>query len=275
MSKSKKFLNQTVRGTKAAARGTARAVVWWWQLPRWVKGMKFILILATIVGLPLIDYYTEWKTYRSYYQTYYAKFHGDYVKSLPDYQARRWADFYAQFYAKYYSSPAFRKAYDESLPSATAENLQYPANSPNARHRTDWRGLALVKQFEGLRLEAYHDAGGKLTIGYGHLIKPGEYYTQLTEPEAQALLQQDLMVAEAFVKRYVEIPLTSGQFSALTSLVYNIGPGNFQRSTLLSKLNKGKLTAASREFLKWNKVGDDTLRGLVRRREAEKTLFES
>src|SRR5690606_33864855 len=108
------------------------------------------------------------------------------------------ADYYADFYASYYSSPAFRTNMQNALPSATTETVAYPADSVIASLMVDARGLTLLKEFEGLRLEPYHDVGGKLTIGYGHLIKPGEFYTAISEQEAEALLREDLKVAEAF-----------------------------------------------------------------------------
>ncbi|MCH2546229.1 MAG: lysozyme [Alphaproteobacteria bacterium] len=144
-----------------------------------------------------------------------------------------------------------------------------------AKREINSAGLELIKSFEGLRLEPYEDAGGKLTIGYGHLIKPGEYFTAITEEEAHALLREDVRVAEAYVKRYVHVKLNHNQFSALGSRGYNIGPGNFRNSTMLTLLNMGKGDRAASEFPRWNKVGTTTLRGLTRRRLAEQSLFES
>ncbi|KRJ11905.1 lysozyme [Acinetobacter nosocomialis] len=57
------------------------------------------------------------------------------------------------------------------------------------------------------------------------------------------------------------------------SLTYNIGSGAFKNSTLLKKLNKGDYQGAADQFLVWNKAGGKVMKGLVRRREAERALF--
>lgn len=260
---------------KRVIRKTVGAVKWWWRLPRWVKLGKFLLILIGILSLPAMEIYQEWKLYHQVYDSYYEHFYASYAKSLSKKDARNWADYYADFYAKYYSSPEFHESIVNALPSATSENVSYPAQSVNAQLSINHHGLALLKEYEGLRLEPYYDVGGKLTIGYGHLIKPGEFYTRLTEAQAQALLLQDIKVAEAYIKRLVKKPLNYQQFSALASLVYNIGPGNFQRSTMLYALNNDRKREAAQEFLRWDKVGTRQVDGLSRRRKAEKALFES
>lgn len=83
------------------------------------------------------------------------------------------------------------------------------------------------------------------------------------------------------VKRLVKVPLTSNQFSALVSLVFNIGSGNFSASTVLRKLNKKDYPGSSEAFDMWVKQTNpktrkrETLQGLVRRRKVERKLFES
>src|SRR4051812_49352160 len=99
-------------------------------------------------------------------------------------------------------------------------------------------GLALVKAYEGLRLEAYQDTSGIWTIGYGHTkgVKPGD---SIGAARAEQLLKADLMEAEQAVETLVTVPLTDNQFSALVSFVFNLGEAAFARSTLLKKLNQG------------------------------------
>jgi lysozyme len=140
--------------------------------------------------------------------------------------------------------------------------------------RIDEHGLALIKAFEGLKLNAYRCAAGVWTIGYGHTlgVNPGD---TLTEQAADLFLRQDAAVAEASVNRYVNVPLTQNQFNALVSFVFNLGSGNFRNSTLLKKLNAGDYQGAGEELLRWVRAGDSTLPGLVRRRAVEKTLFEN
>lgn len=259
---------------RRALKKVKKAAIWWWQLPRWIKLGKFALILMLVLAIPAMNAVRQWQTYHQVYDQYYEHFYESYVRSIPQYQAKHLANYYADFYASYYSSADFRRSMRYALPSATPETTTYPTDSPNASLQITEHGLTLIQGFEGLRLTPYYDAGGKLTIGYGHLIKPGEFYAQITGEEANALLRKDIQVAEAYVKRYVETPLNYQQFSALVSLVYNIGPGQFQRSSMLIALNEGNTERAAKEFLRWDRVGYERLEGLSRRRKAEKALFE-
>lgn len=137
------------------------------------------------------------------------------------------------------------------------------------------RGIALIKEFEGLATETYNDIGGKPSIGYGHLIRKGECFTKLSESDATALLCTDLEKVEAAVDALVDVPLTQGQFDALCSFVYNLGAYNLQKSSLLRLLNQGKYDAAKGEFTKWSYVGQEHVAGLLRRRLAEQLMWES
>ncbi len=138
-------------------------------------------------------------------------------------------------------------------------------------------GIALLKRFEGLELEAYQDIAGVWTIGYGHTgpdVQPGQ---RITEREAEALLRRDLKSREDAVSRLVNVPLNQNEFDALVSFVYNVGAEAFRRSTALKRLNRGMRMAAAEALTWWNKatVGG-VLRevlGLTRRRAAEKALF--
>ena len=64
-------------------------------------------------------------------------------------------------------------------------------------------------------------------------------------------------------------------FSSLCSFVYNVGSGNFQKSTLRMKLERKEYESAAEEFPKWRKAGGRVLPGLVRRRKSERELFEA
>jgi lysozyme len=130
----------------------------------------------------------------------------------------------------------------------------------------------IIKQFEGLRLEAYKCPADVWTIGYGHTnkVKQGDV---ITEGEADILLALDVQEAERAVSSYVDVDINQNQFDALVSFVYNLGAGNFKSSTLLKKLNQGDYLGAANEFHRWNKAGGKVLRGLVLRREAEANLF--
>lgn len=136
-------------------------------------------------------------------------------------------------------------------------------------------GFELIKSFESCVLHVYRDAVGLPTIGWGHLIKAGEKFTTITQEEADELFRRDLAIFEAAVEGQVRVPLTDNQFSALVSLAFNIGTGNFKDSTLLRLLNHGEYRLAADQFGRWNKAKGRVLRGLTRRRAAERALFLS
>ncbi|AFH47795.1 Phage-related lysozyme [Ignavibacterium album JCM 16511] len=149
---------------------------------------------------------------------------------------------------------------------------------PNSTKTISKKGLDLIKKYEGLKLEAYRDPAGILTIGYGHTktVKPGMV---INKDMADLLLKIDVMDAENAVRVLVNIELSQNQFDALVSFVFNVGRKNFERSTLLKKLNEGKILEAGEEFMKWTKAkqpgGLKELPGLVKRRAEEKVLFLS
>lgn len=134
-------------------------------------------------------------------------------------------------------------------------------------------GLAHLKQFEGLRLQPYKDSGGLWTIGYGHLLKSGEWWDSITEAQAAQLLADDVGTAEDAVNALVKVSMTQPQFDALVSFVYNVGVGAFRRSTLLRKLNAGDYAGAAGQFQLWRNAGGRVVQGLVNRRAAEVALF--
>lgn len=138
--------------------------------------------------------------------------------------------------------------------------------------QTSNNGINLIKRFEGLRLEAYRDSVGIPTIGYGHThgVKMGDV---ITGAQADAFLRDDLQVAELTINTNVKVKLTQGQFDALASFVFNLGSGNFVKSTLLKKLNTGDYAGAADEFGKWVNAGGKKLPGLVKRRAAEREVF--
>lgn len=136
--------------------------------------------------------------------------------------------------------------------------------------------VQLVKQFEGLRLNAYIDANGYPTIGYGHkLVGPATATKTITEEEATALLVQDLQVAASAVDKLTAVRLTERQQAALIDFVYNLGSGTYQHSTLRMKLNRGEYNQAANEFQKWIYAGPRKLPGLIRRRQLEAGIFRS
>jgi lysozyme len=131
-------------------------------------------------------------------------------------------------------------------------------------------GEALIEQFEGCALIAYQDQGGIWTIGYGHTGPDVTEGLAITQDQAEYLLGRDLQTAEGAINRLVTVPLGDNQFSALVSLVFNIGVGAFQSSTLLRDLNTGSYGLVQFQIV--NGVIDA---GLQKRRAAEIALWNT
>lgn len=143
--------------------------------------------------------------------------------------------------------------------------------------RTSSSGVALIKRFEGLELEAYQDIAGIWTIGYGHTgpdVTPG---LTISESEAEALLRDDLRRFENGVDRAARVSLNQNEFDALVSFSYNVGVAAMQGSTAIRRLNRGDRMGAADALTWWNKATVDgvlrEVRGLTRRRAAERALF--
>lgn len=143
--------------------------------------------------------------------------------------------------------------------------------------KTSARGIELIKQFEGLELEAYQDIAGVWTIGYGHTGPDVEPGMRISEREAEELLRRDLTPREQAVDNLTSVELNQNEFDALVSFVYNVGIDAYRRSTARRRLNKGNRTEAAEALTWWNKatVGGvlREVAGLTRRRAAERALF--
>lgn len=129
----------------------------------------------------------------------------------------------------------------------------------------------MIKYFEGLKLSAYRDAAGYVTIGYGH--RTSNALEVITPEEAETLFNFDIQRVEALVSRYRNIN-TQGRFDALCSFVYNLGPSRYASSTLRKLIEAGAPEHAIMEqFLKWTYAGGVYLNGLFKRRTWEAGLF--
>lgn len=143
--------------------------------------------------------------------------------------------------------------------------------------------LAFIQATESFSPTPYLDppgnAKGQYSIGYGHLISPGDSYwpygrlTSISQDQAQTQFERDVDAAGAVVSRLTTVPLTQGQFDALTDFVFNEGQTNFASSTLLKKLNAGDYVGAAAEFKKWVYAGGQVLDTLVARRQTDALYF--
>lgn len=133
----------------------------------------------------------------------------------------------------------------------------------------------LIRVYEGYKSIAYQDSGGKWTIGFGHTSR---VYAGLvcSRTQADAWLADDVKAAVSIVGSTIRRDLTDHQTAALIDLAFNIGAGNFSRSTLVSQINIGKLDDVPHQISRWNKDAHGTvLPGLVKRRAAEVLLWNT
>jgi lysozyme len=139
-------------------------------------------------------------------------------------------------------------------------------------------GLNLIKESESFRAQMYYDSNHLPTIGYGTLIdtKEEQYLKTATINESQALdlLRKDCAIFEKTIEKTVMVSLNQNQFDALMSLVYNIGPNNFQKSSVLGSINrKASPEEIKKNWALWRKADGKVLKGLVDRRNRELKLF--
>ena len=128
--------------------------------------------------------------------------------------------------------------------------------------------LVSIALNEGYRGEAYKDAVGVPTVGYGETR--GVTMKSRTTPD-RALVQL-LSSANRHaddIRQCISVPLYQHEFDAYVSLAYNIGAKNFCGSTLVKKLNSGDYSSACEQIKRWNKAGGKVLPGLTKRREKE------
>ena len=136
--------------------------------------------------------------------------------------------------------------------------------------KTSQRGINLIKQFEGVRLTAYKCPAGVYTIGYGHTrgVTRG---MRITEEEASAFLAADLRNSEKAVERYDSIyHWNQNEFDALVSFTFNCGATNLRALLRNGRRNRSQIAET---LPLYRKAGGKVLKGLERRRAAEKALF--
>lgn len=134
-------------------------------------------------------------------------------------------------------------------------------------------GVKHLEAEEGYREVPYTDAGGVLTVGYGHTGKDVRAGEKVSLERAQELLRADVSVAEACINKYVTVIQNQHQFDALVSFVYNVGTEAFKKSTLLRTINSGNVEDISNQFMRWVNVAGKRNKGLVNRRAAECRLY--
>lgn len=166
--------------------------------------------------------------------------------------------------------------------------------------KTSNEGIELMHKFEGYRDKPYQCSASMWTIGWGHVIYQDqikypivrkEGYTGMLRPEYPLkpednrvwtkdelvkIFRDDLVSFERGVLRLApNLAGRQGAFDACVAFSFNVGLGNFQRSTIRMKIGREDWAGASEAFMAWTKAGGKELKGLVRRRTAERQLFDS
>ena len=139
--------------------------------------------------------------------------------------------------------------------------------------------IALLQASERFSATPYLCPARRWTIGWGSTfyedgrpVRPAD--APITRERGDALMLHTLGEFARQVDAMVRVPLTQGQYDALTDFAYNAGAGALRDSTLLRKLNAGDYSGAAAEFDRWVYGGGQRLGGLVTRRAAERKLFE-
>lgn len=134
--------------------------------------------------------------------------------------------------------------------------------------------VALIRRWEGCRLEAYLCPAGIWTIGWGATgagIREGVRWSQVQADDRLALDVERFMRG---VRSVLTREASDNELGAMTSLAYNVGAKAFKASTLLRLFNAGDKAGAAAQFDKWNRAGGRVLPGLVKRRADEREVFE-
>jgi lysozyme len=141
--------------------------------------------------------------------------------------------------------------------------------------------LDLIRHFEGLSLTGYLDPIGIPTIGYGRTGPVAVVGKRITLAEADALLDEDVARHAQIVRDQITVPLTQGEYDALTSLAFNLGyiPKSMKACLNGGVTDAGKVMtpgsygSALLQFPRNCRAGGKPLKGLYRRRLAEACLF--
>lgn len=137
---------------------------------------------------------------------------------------------------------------------------------------TSRKGIQLIKDFEGLKLESYKCPAGVWTIGYGHTkgVKPNMVIDQM---RADDLLIEDIAPIERLLND-LRINFRQEQFDALVLWIFNLGANAFQKSTLYIRIGSNASDEEiTDEIVKWVNANKKPLLGLKKRRIAEANMF--
>ncbi|NOI79247.1 lysozyme [Vibrio tubiashii] len=139
-------------------------------------------------------------------------------------------------------------------------------------------GLRHIANEEGCRLKPYQCSANVWTVGLGH-TQGVTQKTKLTEQQVAEYFVKDIAAAERVVNKHLSQTPNQGEYDMMVSFVYNLGAGNFTRSTLLKKFNQGDNVGACNEYPRWVFVNGNDCRlkqsncaGIAKRRSIERDV---
>lgn len=175
-------------------------------------------------------------------------------------------------------------------PTYTPDPNAYDGSmNPASKMSLSEEGKNFIKAQEGWSSVPYKDANG-WSVGYGHFINEGDVIggktitasdmalirqgkgaevINIDKDEGNRLFDSDLPKYQSAVQKNITAPMTQGQFDAMTSLSYNVGPDWIRKSTMTKKFNAGDVPGAITEFQGFNKSEGQVHPGLVKRRNEE------
>lgn len=133
-------------------------------------------------------------------------------------------------------------------------------------------GIELIKSFEGLRSRAVLANDGRWVVGYGHRASAREG-AEISEQDAELLLQYDLLPVVAAVNEGVKSPVNQHQFDALASFAVSVGVQPFLESDVLRRFNNGQTRQAADALIGWAEPA--AADAAPRRRSAERALLQA
>jgi lysozyme len=146
------------------------------------------------------------------------------------------------------SMPVLQDSMD--VPAPKSEEPQLALKNPG-NMKLDKDGLDMLTGHEGFKTQPYKDGKtGKLAIGYGHQILPGEHFTTITEPEGRKLLTKDVALSEQAVNNAVKVPITQKMFNSFVDYTYNTGKSGGPALDHITKILNSRNYKATREILK-------------------------
>ena len=160
--------------------------------------------------------------------------------------------------------------------SSDADTTEFEPYQPSgtinpSNIRISERGIRAIQAYEGFKQNAYKDGNG-YSIGFGVGVK-NPNMGPITREQADSMMRRVVGKFEQKMRSVVKVPVTQNQWDALVSFAYNVGFGNFKKSTLLKKLNSKDYAGAASEFPRWVKSQGRTLSGLSERRSKEQKMF--